>query len=371
MASFFIYALLLISLLDNKPSPTIVHISTWLASLTIELILLAATFALYTSDHHEPKAGQPAGGRLRHGVSKWETAEILVDLFRSIFLFAMVFSYALFASFHSTESKEIPWRENGSIHDTRSLLNGAQSEHNNRNYGTTSQVETKEEVPRWARPEKLPSKTWWEYVRGYSLFFPYLWPKKSLKLQITVVICFVLVLVARMVNVLVPPQVGIITNILSGDNGDNSRIPWGPICLFIFYKVLQGSSGLLEALRSTLWIPINQYSYQELTTASFEHVHGLSLDFHFNKKTGEVLSALSKGNSINSFLEQVTFRVFPMLIDLGVAIGYFLIAFDAYYALVVAIVAFAYLYLTIRLAQWRAEIRRVMVNADRQQDAVK
>ena len=89
------------------------------------------------------------------------------------------------------------------------------------------------------------------------------------------------------------------------------------------------------------------------------------------KKTGEVLSALSKGNSINTFLEQVTFQVVPMLIDLGVAIGYFLIFFDPYYALVVAIVTFCYLYVTVRMAQWRAEIRRQMVNASRQEDAVK
>ena len=60
-----------------------------------------------------------------------------------------------------------------------------------------------------------------------------------------------------------------------------------------------------------------------------------------------------------------------MLVDLGVAIAYFLIFFDAYYALVVAIVTFWYVYLTIRMAQWRAEIRRQMVNADREEDAVK
>jgi ABC-type transport system involved in Fe-S cluster assembly fused permease/ATPase subunit len=109
----------------------------------------------------------------------------------------------------------------------------------------------------------------------------------------------------------------------------------------------------------------------ELSTAAFEHVHGLSLDFHLGKKTGEVLSALSKGSSINTFLEQVTFQVVPMLVDLVVAIVYFLIAFDAYYALTVGISTFGYLYVTIRMAQWRAEIRRQMVNASRQEDAVK
>ena len=99
-------------------------------------------------------------------------------------------------------------------------------------------------------------------------------------------------------------------------------------------------------------------------------MHSLSLDFHLGKKTGEVLSALGKGSSINTFLEQVTFQVVPMLIDLALAIGYFLIRFDAYYALVIAIVTFWYIYLTIRMAQWRAEIRREMVNADREEDAV-
>jgi ABC-type transport system involved in Fe-S cluster assembly fused permease/ATPase subunit len=96
------------------------------------------------------------------------------------------------------------------------------------------------------------------------------------------------------------------------------------------YRFLQGNMGLLGAVRSTLWIPIGQYSYHALSTSAFEHVHSLSLDFHLGKKTGEVLSALSKGSSINNFLEQVTFQVIPMLIDLGVAVAYFLIKFDAY-----------------------------------------
>ncbi|KAK5707324.1 ATP-binding cassette-type vacuolar membrane transporter Hmt1, partial [Elasticomyces elasticus] len=174
----------------------------------------------------------------------------------------------------------------------------------------------------------------------------------------------------RVVNVLVPYQVGVITDALSSDNGD-FRVPWFEICMYILYRWLQGNQGLIGSLRSSLWIPVSQYSYMELSTAAFEHVHGLSLEFHLGKKTGEVLSALSKGSSINTFLEQVTFQVVPMLIDLGVAIGYFLIAFDAYYALVVGISTFCYLYVTIRMAQWRAEIRREMVNYSRQEDAVK
>lgn len=339
----------------------------------LELIALGASLAIYSDAHREPKADSPKGGHLRKGVTRWEAVEIIFNILRILFLLALVLLYALFVLLLNAEqrrSKSAAKGQNGHTEETTGLLNGnVENGHADfQEYGSTS---VKNETSGWVRPTTIPSKSWWEYIRGYSLFFPYLWPAKSVRLQATVIFCFVLVMTQRAVNVLVPIQVGVITNILSGESGDYHGVPWGPICLYILYRLLQGSNGVLGALRSTLWVPISQYSYQELSTASFEHVHGLSLEFHLGKKTGEVLSALSKGNSINTFLEQITFQVFPMLIDLAVAIGYFLIAFDAYYALVVAIVTFAYLYLTIRLAQWRAEIRREMVNSSRQEDAVK
>ena len=171
-----------------------------------------------------------------------------------------------------------------------------------------------------------------------------------------------------MINLLVPDQLGRIVDRLEHSINGN---PWSAICLLIGFRFLQGTNGVLGAARAALWIPVSQCSYRELSVASFEHVHSLSLDFHLGKKTGEVLSALGKGSSINTFLEQVTFSVVPMLLDLGAAIVYFLVKYDAYYALVITIVTFWYIYLTIRMAQWRAEVRREMVNADREEDAVK
>lgn len=375
VACFFVYTLFLISILDTKRSPTVAHLVTWIVALVFELVLFGASLAIYTSRHREPKAGHSNGGQMRKGVTTWEGTEIIIDILRILLLVALVAFYALFATLRQAKKSKHGQVENGGPQESTNLLNGhaiGNGSPNGHSYGATSPpMQAKEATSGWSRPTTIPSKSWWEYIRGYSLFFPYLWPAKSLRLQITVVVCFTLVMLARVVNVMVPIQAGAITDTLSGEHGIYSGVPWGQILLYIFYRLLQGNNGLLGALRGTLWVPISQYSYQELSTASFEHVHGLSLDFHLGKKTGEVLSALSKGNSINTFLEQITFQVFPMLIDLAVAIGYFLIAFDAYYALVVTIVTFAYLYLTIRLAQWRAEIRREMVNSSRQEDAVK
>ena len=338
------------------------------------MILLGASLALYTSDHREPRAGSGRNGQFRAGVTKYEAVEVLLDLLRILFLVALIFFYVLFVSLRWAKLREKRHAVNGSLSETTSLLHGSQAENggsNGQNYTNSHADQAKEEEPGWVRPTKVPTKSWWEYIRGYSLFFPYLWPAKSRRLQGIVIVCFVIVMIQRAVNLLVPIQAGRVTNTLAGENGPSSGVPWGQICLYIFYRFLQGGSGVLGAARSVMWIPIEQYSYRELSTASFEHVHGLSLDFHLGKKTGEVISAMSKGQSINTFLEQVTFQLLPMLVDLAVAFGYFLYAVDAYYALVVAIVTCAYLYITIRLAQWRADLRREYVNLDRQEDAVK
>jgi ABC-type transport system involved in Fe-S cluster assembly fused permease/ATPase subunit len=335
-------------------------------------VLLALSLTIYTHPHKDT-AISPPHEHVRKHMTEWESTEVAVDLLRIVILLALIAFYLLFVTWPQRKKAEA-----GSPSETASLLGSDRDSHTenghaNGSYGTVHPMSGKHQhtagaPPAWSRPTGAPSRSWWEYIKGYSVFFPYLWPSKDRRLQLVVVICFLLVICQRIVNVMVPNQAGKIVNRLGGEEPGS---PWTAIMLFIAFRFIQGNNGVLGAFRSALWIPVGQYSYRELSVASFEHVHSLSLDFHLGKKTGEVLSALGKGSAINTFLEQVTFQVVPMLIDLAVAIGYFLINYDAYYALVIAVVAFWYIYLTIRMAQWRAEIRREMVNADREEDAVK
>lgn len=399
VGSFFLYCLFVISLFDSKPSPTYAHVTTWASAVALEIVLLALSLAIYTNPHQEPAIDQP---RWRMHMTDWEITEVSVDLLRIVLLLALIAFYHVFV----TWAQRKRMRESGSASETQSLLGGdrdsshAENGHATESYGavnhhpasggkntkdhsneangangataaTAANAAVKNAPPAWSRPTGAPSRSWWEYLKGYRVFFPYLWPSKDRRLQIVVLVCFVIVICQRYVNLMVPDLIGRIVDNLAGEGTDKPKSPWVAIIIFISFRFIQGNNGLLGAIRSALWIPVSQYSYRELSVAAFEHVHSLSLDFHLGKKTGEVLSALGKGSSINTFLEQVTFQVVPMIIDLAVAIGYFLIKFDAYYALVISVVTFWYFYLTIRMAQWRAEIRREMVNADRDQDAVK
>ncbi|KUJ21987.1 uncharacterized protein LY89DRAFT_608651 [Mollisia scopiformis] len=392
-ASAFFYSIFLISLVDTTPSPNIAHQITWCIASIAELILLGGTISLYTNSHQETNSLR-SNEVIYRTPDSWEIAEITIDICRVIIILLLAAFYVIFSlerryksRYHREINENAPLlingRANGHAHVNGNgtirtpgeyeAVNGAA--HNGSSIGGTGTAtpngettrRSLDENPAFYKPTTAPNRTWWEYLKGYSLFFPYLWPSKSVRLQIIVVICFGLVVLQRIVNIAVPLQVGRVTDELT----DNRGMPWLSISLLIACKFLQGTSGILGAIRSVLWIPISQYSYQALTTASFEHVHGLSLDFHLGKRTGEVLSALSKGNAINNFLEQITFQVLPMIFDLGVAIIYFGVKFDAYYALVVAIITFSYLYLTIRMARWRSEQRRQMTNLSREEDAVK
>lgn len=365
VASIFTHTILLIFGLYNKPSWA--HASTWALAFILESMLLVASLAIYPYEHREPVSSDRDSGQTRKGLTGWAAIEIVLHVLRIIFLLALVFSYAVFVTLPAIRHYLAEKRTNESPCETTHLFNSDVQNVTGDGPGYGSALEV--DAARQRKDKIVPSLSFcWLYLRGYSLFLPYIWPAKSLRLQITAVFCLILVLMGRAVNVLLPYQVGVIVNIFSRESGGNLEVPWGEICLFALYCLLQG---LLGSIRSMLWIPIRQYSYQELSTASFEHVHGLSLDFHLEKKIGEVTAALNKAKSINKLLEQITFQALPTLLDLGIAIGYFFVMFDAYYALAVATTTFTHLYITIYLAHWRRGLRREMLDSSRQVEANK
>ncbi|RBR09827.1 uncharacterized protein FIESC28_09706 [Fusarium coffeatum] len=406
--ALFFYLYILISLFDWRKGPNIVHFVVWILGFIGEIVICSTT-AVAAVDCHFFRSVRNNGSRKDGNcVDYWTKLDLVLYFIRILHLLALigVFSLAWIRKARGSDDNKI---EEAHPAESTPLLNG-----HRRSYDTNGQLangqipngrepngrETngrrgrgrtisnahktpsfpkKEEPAAFYRPEKLPHKTWWEYFKGYSLFFPYLWPKDSVKLQINVLVCFILVMLQRLVNVAVPMAVKRVVNDLedviklvqSGERLSMDNFPLKDFMILGLLWILQGQSGLLGSLRSILWIPVSQYSYRGLTTAAFNHVHSLSLDFHLSKRTGEVLSALNKGSSINQFLEQVTFQVFPMLFDLFLAISVFYYEYGPLYAEINLVDTCWYLYMTIKMASTRADQRREMTNADREEEAVK
>ncbi|KAG5963934.1 hypothetical protein E4U57_005802 [Claviceps arundinis] len=408
IGSGFFYLYILFSLFDWKKGPNIVHLATWVLGLVGELTLFITTYFAAADCHFVRSSQKPYLRTDNKCIDSWTKIDLILYLVRLLHLLALIvlfcIAWVLKASRRDVEVE--------AAHDSEftPLLNGrtpamcevttttgpTTTTTNGQSYGSQerrSRRRTMSSVTRasthgnsrnqdqaaFYRPVKLPRRTWWEYVRGYSLFFPYLWPKDSTRLKLQVLLCFILVVIQRMVNFSVPWQIGRVVDHLDQAiqdvrRGEPLTMDNFPLKDFLFLGILwilQGQTGLLGALRSMLWIPVSQYSYRGLTTAAFNHVHCLSLDFHLSKRTGEVLSALNKGSAINQFLEQVTFQVIPMLFDLFLSIFLFYKMFGPFYAELNLVNTCWYLYMTIKMASTRADQRREMTNADREEEAVK
>jgi len=211
--------------------------------------------------------------------------------------------------------------------------------------------------------------TWRNVGKKLRKLLPYMWPRRHRMLQLRVLVCVLILVGVRVINVYVPILSKQIIDKLAETD---PAWPWALIVLFVFMKMLQGggtgSQGLLNGLRSFLWIRVQQFTAREITVEMFAHLHRLSLRWHLSRKTGEVLRIMDRGtSSINSLLSYIVFNIAPTIIDILVAIVYFTAEFNAWFGLLVFITMLLYLSVTVAMTEWRTKYRRKMNEADNKQ----
>ncbi|OCH90247.1 hypothetical protein OBBRIDRAFT_793486 [Obba rivulosa] len=210
------------------------------------------------------------------------------------------------------------------------------------------------------KEEVNPDPSWAEIFRRLRRILPYLWPSRSVSLQIVAALCIILVLIGRVVNLLTPYMFAEVVRRLTQDS---SQSPWPYLFAYVGLRFLQGSGGL-SALRDALWAPVLQYSDREMSQLSFNHLMNLSLAFHTRRKTGEILRILDRGSAINHTFELLLFNIVPTFIDIFVALVLFCIYFEWTLTLVIAFVMVAYIAASVILTRWRTKLRRQMNERD-------
>ncbi|KAI1119021.1 hypothetical protein F5Y14DRAFT_396218 [Nemania sp. NC0429] len=321
---------------DGPWTPTISHAFAWGVGILVEAVI-AAVF-----------------------VSQSEPIDAPLTLLDTLFGLAMarIVLLLVMTSLVARREYELRKAEAGTTSERRPLLENGDGPVNG--YGGTAAKPT-------ATKARDPSKSnWFDYIAGTRVLFPYLWPSDSPLHQATVLLCVLLLIAQRVVNILVPLQLGALVDALG-----HGKIPYKEVILYVVYRGLQGQQGALGAARSVLWIPVSQSLFRRLSCAAFEHVLGLSMDFHLSKRIGEVTSALSRGSAVNTFLENFVFQVFPMLFDIFVAAVVFFFKYDAFYTLIVLVIMWSYIFMTIYMAKYRGKQRRDMAIKAREMEAAK
>ncbi|EST05506.1 ABC transporter, transmembrane domain protein [Kalmanozyma brasiliensis GHG001] len=204
-----------------------------------------------------------------------------------------------------------------------------------------------------------PPPTFKVFLYRIKFLFPYLWPSKSLRLQLIAVACVILLFAARVVNFFTPLALGKLVEDLS-----TGASPWWDVVLYSGLKMLQGSGSLLSVLQNILWVPVEQYSDRMMSMMAFEHLLNLSMSFHTKKKTGEVLRILDRGSAINNFFQYLLFSLLPVFIDIFVAMFYMTRTYSPAIGIALFVVMVAYTWVSVQLTTWRTGLRRAMNNKD-------
>ncbi|CAI6331934.1 unnamed protein product [Periconia digitata] len=182
---------------------------------------------------------------------------------------------------------------------------------------------------------------WIGYLKSFTVFIPYLWPKDDWKVMGCLAIRLVHLLASRALNLLVPRQLGIITNKLTMGA---TVMPWHDIFLWALYSWLDsyGGLGFIDSLAD---IYIGNSAFERITILAYNHVMSLGMDFHTSKDSGEVLKAVEQASSLNSLVELVLFDILPIWIDLFVAMYYVTHLFDVYMAFMLLFMGMTYIWI--------------------------
>jgi ABC-type transport system involved in Fe-S cluster assembly fused permease/ATPase subunit len=162
-------------------------------------------------------------------------------------------------------------------------------------------------------------------------------------------------------NVLVPRQLGI-----AADRLFAGQLPYLDLATYLALNLLHNESGL-RLVQSLSKIPIEQFSYRQLTNAAFKHIMGLEMEFHADRDSAEVMKAIEQGEALTNVLEISVLHILPPVLDLSIAFVLLYLKFNSSIALSMLIASLGFLALEVVTSSWNIGNRRRVTKAERKQ----
>ncbi|XP_060533968.1 ATP-binding cassette sub-family B member 6-like isoform X2 [Cylas formicarius] len=191
--------------------------------------------------------------------------------------------------------------------------------------------------------------------------------RRNLGLQVRVLLCFAILGAERLANLYVPIYSKLIVDSLTPQDGTTRSLRWD---LILIYTALRscagiGYSGIFNSLASFLWSPLEHYVRKQVQVSLFRHIHSLSLRWHLEKKTGEVLRTMDRsGDTINMLLYVVFFVIVPVVSDLLVAINFFCQLFNFAVGLIIFAAMIVFVGLNMVFMEWYSKFQKNIVEED-------
>jgi ATP-binding cassette subfamily B protein len=215
-----------------------------------------------------------------------------------------------------------------------------------------------------AASASLPSAdgSQWETLKG---LLPYLWPADRPDLKIRVVIAMVALVLSKVITVLTPYAYKYATDALTSNGNAAAIVTSVAVSFVLAYNFGRVMMVALAQLRDAVFAKVGQRAVRELAIRTFRHLHGLSLKFHLERRTGGLSRIISRGtNGIDTVLRFSLFNTFPTALEIAMVAGILTWSFGWIYAVVVLVTVVLYIAFTYMATEWRINIRRTMNDAD-------
>jgi ABC-type transport system involved in Fe-S cluster assembly fused permease/ATPase subunit len=135
--------------------------------------------------------------------------------------------------------------------------------------------------------------------------------------------------------------------------------------LVVAYAIVRLSTSLFTELREILFSKVTQSAVRQLALKVFRHLHGLSLRFHLERQTGGMSRDIERGTrGITQLISYSLYSILPTLVEVGLVLGFFVVKYEAYYAIVTFVALAVYIVFTVKLTEWRTHFRRTMNDLD-------
>jgi ATP-binding cassette subfamily B (MDR/TAP) protein 7 len=138
-----------------------------------------------------------------------------------------------------------------------------------------------------------------------------------------------------------------------------------PLWLVLGYGLARASSAGFSELRNAIFATVAHGTIRQVSCNIFKHLHQLDLQFHLDRNTGVLSRIIDRGTrSINFTLTSLLFNVFPTLVEVGLVGGILTYQLGLPYAVVTTSTVGLYTYFTIKVSDWRVNVRKEMNKAE-------
>ncbi len=202
----------------------------------------------------------------------------------------------------------------------------------------------------------------WETMKR---LLPYIWPEGRPDLKLRVVIALLLLVGSKVITVWTPYAFKYATDALVDPKNVGQALLTVALMMVLAYGAGRILMVVFAQLRDAVFAKVGQRVVRQLSTETFKHLHGLSLKFHLDRRTGGLTRVIGRGiNGVDSVLRFSLFNTVPTALEILMVCGLLLWSFGWAYALVILVTIVGYIVFTYLATEWRMNISKAMNEAD-------